>query len=209
MLLYADDTVIYNSNKSGSDVERVLNTEVGYIVKWFDKKNLILNIKKGKTEFVLYRSSKKLSTQADISIKINNTVINEVTTYKYLGVSLDNHLSPQNYVRDMYKKASRHVKMLLIRPLLLSTTTIGLPKGASEKLQSVQQKASQVIAMNGVTPNWDSIELTCKPRTSVVSKILNNLAPKIFEDIFQLMDHGKNTRGNNSILKLPKARTEP
>ena len=175
VLLNADDTVIYYANKSACDVERVLNTEVGYIVKWFDKKNLILNIKKGKTEFVLYRSSKKLSTQADISIKINN-----ITTYKYLGVSLDNHLSPQNYVRDMYKKASRHVKMLLIRPLLLSTTTIGLPKGASEKLQSVQQKASQVIAMNGVTPNWDSIELTCKPRTSVVSKILNNLAPKIF-----------------------------
>ena len=64
--------------------------------------------------------------------------------------------------------------------------------------------------MNGVTPNWDIIELTCKQRTSVdVFKILNNLAPKIFEDLFQLMDHGKNTRGNNSILKLPKARTEP
>ena len=46
------------------------------------------------------------------AIKINNTVINEVTTYKYLGVFLDNHLSLQNYVRDLYKKASARVKML-------------------------------------------------------------------------------------------------
>lgn len=108
VLLNADDTVIYYANKSACDVERVLNTEVGYIAKWFDKKNLILNLKKGKTEFVLYRSSKKLSTQADISIKINN-----ITTYKYLGVSLDNHLSLQNYVRDLYKKASALVHTLL------------------------------------------------------------------------------------------------
>ena len=58
MLLYADDTVIYYANKSASDVERVLNTEVGYIAKCFDENNLILNLKKGKTEFVLYGSSK-------------------------------------------------------------------------------------------------------------------------------------------------------
>ena len=101
VLLYADDTVIYYANKSASDVERVLNTEVGYIAKWFDKKNLILNLKKGKTEFVLYRSSKKLSTQADISIKINN-----ITTYKYLGVSLDNQLSVQNYVSTGFVQKS-------------------------------------------------------------------------------------------------------
>ena len=66
-----------------------------------------LNLKKGKTEFVLYGSSKKLSTQPDISININNTVINEVTTYRYLGVSLDNHLTLQQFV--IYTKRLQHV----------------------------------------------------------------------------------------------------
>ena len=58
VLLNADDTVIYYANKSACDVERVLNTEVGYIAKCFDENNLILNLKKGKTEFVLCGSSK-------------------------------------------------------------------------------------------------------------------------------------------------------
>jgi hypothetical protein len=61
---------------------------------------------------MLYGSSKELSTHRNISIKINNTIINEVTTYKYLGVSLGNQLSLQYYVRDLYKKASAHVKFL-------------------------------------------------------------------------------------------------
>ena len=54
VLLYADDTVIYYENKSASVVESVLNTEVGYIAKWFDKNNLILNLKKGKTICALW-----------------------------------------------------------------------------------------------------------------------------------------------------------
>ena len=36
-------------------------------------------------------------------------------------------------------------------------------------------------------------------------KILNRLVPKIFENQFQVIDHGKNTRGNQSLLKLPKS----
>ena len=112
VLLYADDTVIYYADKSAREVETVLNREVSFIANWFDDNNLILNLKKGKTEFVLYGSSKKLSTQPDISININNTVINEVTTYRYLGVSLDNHLTLQKYAHDLYKKAAARVKML-------------------------------------------------------------------------------------------------
>ena len=63
--------------------------------------------------------------------------------------------------------------------------------------------------MNGAMPHWDSTEFTCKQRSLVdVFKILNNLTPKIFKELFQPMDHGKNTRRNNSLLKLSKAKTE-
>ena len=59
---------------------------------------------------------------------------------------------------------------------------------------------------SGIIVNWDSIEMTCKQRIAVdVFKILNN---KIFENQFQVMDHEKNTRGNQSLLKLPKFKTE-
>ena len=54
ILLYADDTVIYYADKSAREVKTVLNKEVNFIATWFDENNLILNLKKGKTEFVLY-----------------------------------------------------------------------------------------------------------------------------------------------------------
>ena len=54
--------------------------------------------------------------------------------------------------------------------------------------------------------------MTCKQRIDVfyvdVFKILNNLAAKIFEIQFQVMDHKKNTKENQSLLKLLKSRTE-
>ena len=102
--------------------------------------------------------------------------------------------------------------LLMIRPILLYCYTLqpSLPKGTRDKLQFVQDKASRAIAMDsGIIVNWDSIEMTCKQRIVVdVFKILNNLAPKIFENQFNVMDHEKNTRGNKCLLKLPKSRTE-
>ena len=229
ILLYADDTVIYYADKRSSDVEMILNTELNCLAKWLDDNNLIINIKKRKTEFVLYGSSKKLSTQPTIQIKINNTTVNEVEGYKYLGVFLDNHLSLQRYAQDMYKKALARVKMLslirqntgayvaetiyiaMIRPILLYCypLQLGLPKGTIERIQAVQEKANRIVATKGIKPNWDTIETTCKRRILVdVFKVLNDLAPINFKGFFQRMDHGKNTRGNNSLLRLPKARTE-
>ena len=41
-----------------------------------------------------------------------------------------------------------------------------------------------------------------------VFKSLNNTGPEIQLNKFEKFDHGKNTRGNNSLLKLPKVKTE-
>ena len=44
--MYADDTCVYNSNKSATDNARIMNSELGLVSRWLDRNCLTLNIKK-------------------------------------------------------------------------------------------------------------------------------------------------------------------
>ena len=117
ILMYADDTVILYSDKSAKAVGDVINHEANLAGKWFTDNNLIMNLKKGKTEFVIYGTSQKLSRQPSCHIEIGGAEINQSSSYEYLVVSLDHHLSLQEQINKVYKKASNRLKLLQrIRP---------------------------------------------------------------------------------------------
>lgn len=50
---YADDTVLYVAATDASEIEIKLNEDMEEIFKWCNDNELILNMKKGKTEFML------------------------------------------------------------------------------------------------------------------------------------------------------------
>ena len=60
---------------------------------WFNNDNLILNLKPGKTELVIYATALTLATQTECNVELKGSNINQATHYEYLGVSLDQHLS--------------------------------------------------------------------------------------------------------------------
>ena len=60
IIFYADDTVIYFSDKDVLNIESTLNDEVNRVAKWMSDNHLTLNLKKGKTDFILYGTAKKL-----------------------------------------------------------------------------------------------------------------------------------------------------
>ena len=69
-ILYADDTVIYYAAKNSREIEHVLNYDLKNVEKWLDRNNLIINLKQGKTEYVLYGSHKNLAKQPQVNINI-------------------------------------------------------------------------------------------------------------------------------------------
>ena len=81
--MYADDTVIFFSERSVAAVEEVLNQEANLVGKWFMNNDLILNLKKGKTELVIYGTSQKLAKQPSCNVSLNGTPINHATSYEY------------------------------------------------------------------------------------------------------------------------------
>ena len=206
IILYADDTVLYCAKKSSKEIEQLLNNELQKVADWLEENNLFINLKKGKTEFVVYGSHQKLSKQSKMDIKIYNQTINETKSYKYLGVDLDNHLNLHQYFENVYKKASARIKLLsrirekvsphvaesiyktMIRPILLYcySLQLSLPQGAITKLQRIQDRAARIVNPRTMTMPWDSIEKTRNTRVAIdVFKSLHNLLPKGLNSYFK------------------------
>ena len=61
--LYANDTVIYTSGSEISVIEQTLTSEVNNISRWLDKNRLIIDLKRGNTESLLFGTAKRLSSK--------------------------------------------------------------------------------------------------------------------------------------------------
>jgi len=60
VLMYADDTVLYVSNKKPAEIERCLNQDMKNVFSYFQENELIINMRKGKTKIMLFRISKRV-----------------------------------------------------------------------------------------------------------------------------------------------------
>ena len=84
-ILYADDTVLYTSGKLCEKIERELNDDLASIANWLGENNLIVNLKKTKTECILFGTHQKTSKAKSMEIKMNGVDVTESTFYEYLG----------------------------------------------------------------------------------------------------------------------------
>ena len=67
---YADDTVVYFAHEHVNKIEDILNVESKNILTYCRNNELILNLKKGKTETVLFGTAKRLSKQTKQSLSV-------------------------------------------------------------------------------------------------------------------------------------------
>ena len=68
---------------------------------------LLLNLKKGKPEVMLFGTAQRLKLHGhSLNIMYNNALINFGTEYVYLGNLIDNHMTLASNFDRAYKKAS-------------------------------------------------------------------------------------------------------
>ena len=193
---YADDTVVYFSSSSIDEIESVLNNEVNQLKKYFENNELILNLKKGKTETMLFGTAKRIG-QKLLRIKLDQHDVNHTTTYCYLGNELDPSLTLSRNFDKSYKKASGRLNLLtkmrpylsvdtaykiyemVIAPVLLYSTLIHLQITDTQKrkLQSIDRRAKKIIG--GKKKICEIEKMRLKKSCKVVRKCLNGeLCPK-------------------------------
>ena len=121
---FADDTVIFVPRSQRDDIESDLNSDLQGISEYFRINELVINLKKGKSESMLFGTSKKLSSADSIKLKYDHHCISSTQEYKYLGTILDQSLSFRRNFEALYKRMSSRLRLLSSLKYLLPTDTI-------------------------------------------------------------------------------------
>lgn len=227
IITYADDTVIYVGDTSAKSIREKLQEDFTAITDWLDSVDLITNYKKGKTECMLFGTSQKIKDNT-IEIICKGNQIESTTSYKYLGVNLDQTLNLGEHVDKVYKKASGRLNLLKkIRPQLTNKValciykTMLLPiftycsiitalhtRTVEQKIVNFENRAYNVIYGSRKSPPKESTirEVQRKRLCTQVYKCINGNVCSNFENYFEKL--GNNTRNKNCLLRLPKIKLE-
>ena len=81
IITYADDTVIFTSSNNFDAIQDHLSQDLGCLSKWFRDNELLFNLKKGKTEVMLFGTSKRLNLFHDrqVNLSVNVFPVNTTT----------------------------------------------------------------------------------------------------------------------------------
>ena len=80
-------------------IDETLANEMTKIAEVLDNGRLVINLRKGKTEAMLFETGKRLHSQGDLKVSIRECLLNFVNGYKYLEVALDPSLSMNNHLQ--------------------------------------------------------------------------------------------------------------
>ena len=93
-------TVLYVSHECKEKNENDLNQGMRNLLSYFRKNELVINLKKGKTETIIFGTTKRLKTAGEIAVLYNNQRINFTETYKYLGNIADHQVIDYVYLTE-------------------------------------------------------------------------------------------------------------
>ena len=103
IIKYADDTVVVGL--INNDNEDDYRQTICYVTDWCSKNYLDLNVNKTK-EIIIDMRKRKNSKEA---ITINNSAVDIVSSYKYLGVTIQDDLKWNLHVETQTKKANKRM----------------------------------------------------------------------------------------------------
>ena len=101
--LFADDTFLCLQNKDINVLEKEVNLEIQKVCAWLNCNKLTLNISKSK--YMLTLRNKR--SRPSIEVKINEKILEECDSYKYLGVIIDRNLSWNCHIEHICKKITK------------------------------------------------------------------------------------------------------
>ena len=110
--MFADDTNLFYSSNSVTDLYTVVNRELKEISEWFKSNKLSLNVKKTKyTLFCSPQVKRKLpKVMPNLHIENNEILREEVT--KFLGVLIDSNISWKYHINTINNKISKNIGVL-------------------------------------------------------------------------------------------------
>ena len=228
---YADDTVIHVADRDVAVINSKLTKDMDAIAKWLDQNALIINLKRGKTESLLFGTSQRIAKQNEtINVMYRSDNVLNTSHYKYLGIEIDSSLNLNSHFEKCFKRASSRLRLLgklrdyldltsakaIYGSMILSTFTYSgilqlkttdtqykrLASFHDRSLRTIQGNSSTCDEIQSVT-NANKIR-ACK----LVRKCIDKDICDTFQGYFEINGHKMRTRNNQCLVKLPKIETE-
>ncbi len=108
--LFADDTVLLVDGISVEDIGNKRNTDLSILTRYFAANKLQLNAKK--TKSILFRSTQKFKSNNELLLNVGIDEIEQVDSFKYLGVFVDAHLTFKSHLDHITKKSKQRTSVL-------------------------------------------------------------------------------------------------
>ena len=157
--LYADDTVIYSTNKDEAVAYENVESDLKNLMKWCDNNQLTVNIKK--TKLVLFGTKEMLCNSRHIDMYMGTEKLHYVNDYMYLGIKLDNkftfelhaneccrHVIHKNYILAKIRRyINTHQALTIYKSMILPYFCYGnvlmhnLKVATYDRMQKLQNKA--------------------------------------------------------------------
>ena len=175
--MYADDTVLYTANRCFEDSIAQLQKDMSALSVWCKSNGITANT--DKTKIMVFGSANKLKGLPEADITFEDVSISSVTSYKYLGLNLDDKLNYKKHVKGIValtsgklkqfqrmrsfltKKAAITVYKSMLLPLLeygdvfLSAASLEDRK----KLQTLQNKGLRCALNKGMETSSEELHL--------------------------------------------------
>lgn len=225
VIKFADDTVLFTSDRKFEIIENKLNTDLDALSSYLMENELVINLKKNKTESMVFGTAKRLSRCPDeLNLVYQGTKINSTTTYKYLGTVVDQNLNMGENFHSTYKKTSSKLRLLealkpcltkravhkiyhgVILPTLLFNCVVDLnfSRTRLNLLSSIDRRVAAILGEKQTCV----IDEIYKHAVLLVKKCLDCNICEDLESYFEFNIHCQNTRQNSTMLSIPKVKLE-
>ena len=114
---------MHTAAKDLESIQRHVSEDCHNLSSWFRDNELVLNLKKGKTECMIFGTDKRLNALygRQLALTVNGTLINTTSSYKYLGVNLDSSFLTKcikEQLEDLiYKSSAGKIYKAMIQPV--------------------------------------------------------------------------------------------
>ena len=121
-LLFADDTNIFISGDSVSDICTVMNAELSKVTEWFKSNRLLLNA--DKTNLMVFSPNRMKYDKNDVTVCIDGVKVKQVAHTKFLGVIIDENLNWRAHINHVQNKLNKTIGILYRARAKLYTNTL-------------------------------------------------------------------------------------
>ena len=195
--------------------------------RYFIKFDLIVDLRKGKTEALLFGTRRMLNMlHGKLALKFGPFEINSANNYKYLGSVITESLTLNENLNRSYKKAPTRLRLLnalrpnlddktstqiyttmVTPPLLMFNSIINLNLTVTQinRLISLDNRAKRITNNIKITPLLDSIR---KHACKIVKKVITDDIFSNLNGYFEVNNHSTQTRNTNFLLKVPRKKLE-